>query len=183
MVKRFKIIILSCILVFMSYFCKAQNQVWQVVSSKITFKIKNAGFMVDGKLGGLNANIQFDTSKDFGNKIEASIDASTISTGITARDNHLKKEEYLYIDKYPKISMISSSITKESDGKFKGLFNLSLKGITKIVPIIFTISQQSDKTVFSGNFSINRRDYSVGSSNLILSDDVTIYLEVSCIKK
>jgi polyisoprenoid-binding protein YceI len=178
--KKTALVIAAFVFSFLGY---AQNQEWQVVSSSITFKIKNAGFTVNGKFSALNASILFDTNKDLGNKIEASIDAATINTDNSTRDAHLKKEEYFYVTKYPKISMSATSITKQNDGKYKGLFNLSIKGITKIIPVIFSAITQNDKLTFSGNFTINRRDFSVGSSSLILADEVTVYMEVSSIKK
>ena len=76
-----------------------QNQEWLVVSSSVKFKIKNAGFTVDGSFSGLNAQIIFDVNKGFGNAIEASLESKSINTGNSARDGHLKKIEYLILMK------------------------------------------------------------------------------------
>ncbi len=168
---------------FLGLISVAQNQGWSVVTSNISFKIKNAGFTVNGKFTGLTALIQFDPAKNTGNKIETSIDANTINTDNSARDGHLKKEEYFSVDKFPKITMNTASITKESEGKFKGLFTLTIKGISKIVPVLFDFTEQVDKASFKGSFTLNRLDYQVGSSSFILSDNVTVNLDVSCIKK
>jgi len=160
-----------------------QNQQWAIVSSNVNFKIKNAGFTVDGKFGSVTGSIQFDATKPSGNKIEASIDANTIDTDNSTRNGHLKKEEYFYVDKFPKISISTTTITKETNGQFKGLFTLSIKGISKVVPVLFTVTEQQGKTKFVGSFTINRLDYTVGSSSFILSDDVTINIDVTCVKK
>ncbi|HXD91842.1 MAG TPA: YceI family protein [Bacteroidia bacterium] len=161
----------------------AQNQQWTIVSSNITFKIKNAGFTVDGKFGSVIGSIQFDATKPSGNKIEASIDANTIDTDNSTRNGHLKKEEYFYVDKFPKINMSTTTITKEANGQFKGLFSLSIKGISKIVPVLFAVIEQQGKTKFAGSFTINRLDYTIGSSSFILSDDVVVSIDVTCVKK
>ncbi len=161
----------------------AQNQSWSVVSSNITFKIKNAGFTVNGNFGNATGLVQFDGNKISNNKIEASIDANTINTGNSTRDGHLKKEEYFSVEKFPKINMSATSITKESDGKFKGLFTLTIKGISKIVPVLFNFTEQDGKSKFAGTFTINRLDYKVGSSSFLLSDDVTVNIDVTCVKK
>jgi len=161
----------------------AQNQQWVIVSSNVAFKIKNAGFTVNGKFSGITGSIQFDATKTSGNKIEASIDANTINTDNSTRDGHLKKEEYFSVDKFQKISMATTTITKEANGQFKGLFTLSIKGISKIVSVLFTVTEQEGKAKFTGSFTINRLDYTVGSSSFILSDDVTINIDVTCVKK
>ncbi len=161
----------------------AQSQPWTIVSSNTTFKIKNAGFTINGKFGNVTGSIQFDATKTLGNKIEVSIDANTINTDNSTRDGHLKKEEYFSVDKFPKINMSTTTITKESDGKFKGLFTLTIKGISKIVPVLFGFTEQDGKAKFAGTFSINRLDFKVGSSSFLLSDDVTVNIDVTCVKK
>lgn len=160
----------------------AQNQVWKVTNSKVTFKIKNAGLTVDGSFKGLEADIQFDPAKGFGNKIEASVDVKTINTSINARDNHLKKEEYFNAEKFPRITMKSSSFSKGDDGKFKGFFSVSIKGTTKTVPVIFTFAETSGKATFSGTFKLNRLDYKVGESSWVMSDEVNITIVVEAVK-
>lgn len=164
-------------------FLIAQNQSWNVVSSSVKFKIKNAGIMVDGSFSGLSANIQFDPTKGFGNKIEASIDAKSVNTGIDSRDNHLRKDSYFSAEKFPKIIMKTSTFSKESDGKFKGFFALTIKGTTNTVPVVFSFSETGDKGKFSGSFKINRLDYKVGESSWVLSNDVTVFIEVNVVKK
>lgn len=159
-----------------------KNQVWKVTNSSVTFKIKNAGLTVDGSFKGLEADIQFDPTKGFGNKIEASVDVKTINTSINARDNHLKKEEYFDAEKFPKITMKSSSFSKGDDGKFKGFFSVSIKGTTKTIPVIFTFVETNSKATFSGTFKLNRLDYKVGESSWVMSDEVNITLVVEVVK-
>ncbi|MES2130947.1 MAG: YceI family protein [Bacteroidota bacterium] len=160
----------------------AQNQSWKVVSSAITFKIKNAGITVDGSFSGLDATINFDPTKGFGNKIEASVDVSTINTSINARDNHLKKEEYFNAEKFPKITMKATTFTKEAEGKFKGFFSITIKGTTNTVPVIFSFTETSGKTSLQGSFKINRLDYKVGDTSWIMSNDVTVNMSVDVTK-
>jgi polyisoprenoid-binding protein YceI len=179
MKKYFLLILFICV----ALIGMAQNQQLTIVSSNITFKIKNAGFTVNGKFGNTTGSIQFDATKPSGNKIEASIEANTINTDNSTRDGHLKKEEYFSVDKFPKISMSATTITKEIDGKFKGLFTLTIKGISKIVPVLFSFTEQEGKAKFTGSFTINRLDYKVGSSSFLLSDDATVNIDVTCVKK
>jgi len=178
-----KKILLSILFIVIVLLGKAQNQEWTIVSSDVSFKIKNAGFTVKGKFGNATGTIQFDPTKTSGNKMEVSMDANTINTDNNTRDGHLKKEEYFSAEKSPKISMSTTTITKETDGKFKGLFILTIKGISKIVPVLFSFTEQGANAKLSGSFKINRLDYTVGSSSFIMSDDVNVSIEVTCSKK
>jgi len=142
---------------------------YKVKSSDISFQIKNAGLTVDGSFDGLSANIVFDEKNLAGSFIQASIDANTIQTGITMRDNHLRKDEYFGVKKYPKISMQSTSIEKEGKG-FKGNFKLTMKGVTRQISIPFLFDGQT----FSGNFNLKRTDFGIGSPNWVTSSEVSI---------
>ncbi len=161
----------------------AQNTEWSVVTSTVTFKIKNAGFTVDGTFGGLKAKIIFDASKSFSNTIEASVEAKTLNTGSTGRDNHIKKEEYFGVDKHPIISLSATTFAKQPDGSFKGYFKLTIKNTTKDILIPFTFTEKDGKGKFLGKFIIDRRDYGVGESSIILSNNVTILIEANVVKK
>ncbi len=176
---RIKLLAVICFFTIVSL---AQNKDWTVSSSAIKFKIKNAGFMVDGIFEGMEAKIHFDAAKSYSNSIEASVDAKTINTDSEGRDKHLKKEEYFSVDKFPKINLVASTFAKQADGSFKGYFKLTLKGVTKEVVIPFTFIEKENKALVSGSFKIDRRDYGVGESSLILSDNVTVTVELNLVK-
>ena len=147
---------------------------WDVKTYSVGFVIKNAGFNVDGSLKGLVYKINFDDG-GANNVIEASVDATTISTNNNARDKHLRKSDYFDVEKYPKLSLKSVSFTKISAGKYKGTFKLTIKATTKTVEIPFTFNKGS----FEADFTINRLDYGVGESSWVLSNDVKIKLKIN----
>jgi polyisoprenoid-binding protein YceI len=164
-------------------FLFSQNTEWLVSSSKITFKIKNAGFTVDGDLSGLKAKINFDAAKSYSNSIEATVIAKTINTGNSLRNGHLRKEDYFGVDKFPIISIAGATFAKQADGSFKGYFKITIKNITKDAVIPFTFSEKDGNANFKGTFTINRLDYGVGESSMILSNNVTVTMDVNVIKK
>jgi polyisoprenoid-binding protein YceI len=168
----------------LSGFTKTEtNTEWTIVSSIVSFKIKNAGFNIYGSLSSLNAKIFFDPSKAFSNSIEATIYSKSINTDNTTRDGHLKKEEYFEADKFPKISLKANLFKKETNGDFNGFFKLTIKNTTKDIRIPFTFTEKDGKGLFKSSFTINRLDYGVGASSMILSDDATIHVEMNVLKK
>src|SRR6185312_7753405 len=82
------------------------GQTWKInpAGTKISFVIKNAGFSVDGSFSGLSGEIIFDPKELPKSSFNTSIDAASINTGINKRNEHLKKDEYFDVAKYPKIS-------------------------------------------------------------------------------
>ncbi len=171
------------VLLLISGLMKSQNTEWQIASSSIKFKVKNAGFNVTGSFTGLTGKINFDAAKSYGNVIDVSIDSKSINTDNNSRDGHLKKEEYFNCEKFPKITMKSNVFSIEKDGKLKGYFKLTLKDKSKEFFIPFLFTEKDGKGIFSADFSINRLDYAVGKSSLMLSDNVNLIVEIVVVKK
>ncbi len=100
-----------------------------VDSSTIKFKIKNAGFTVEGSFSDLKAKINFEGTDLAGSAIDAVISTKTINTGNKTRDGHLKDEKYFDVAKYPLISLKSNSFLKQNNDSYIGRFKLtSLRG-------------------------------------------------------
>ncbi len=166
-------------IMLLNFQTQAQNQKWELVTSKITFKIKNAGITVDGSLSGLAAEIFLSPDKIAGNRISAKVDANTINTGNGTRDGHLKKEEYFDVSKYPEIKMISTLIVKQAAADmYNGYFKLTIRNVTKEITIPIYFKENAGGAIMSGSFKLNRLDYNVGESSIILSDDVNVKIEL-----
>jgi polyisoprenoid-binding protein YceI len=145
----------------------------------VNFVIKNAGLKVNGSMNGLEGFIIMDAQSTVPVKIEGTIDPNTIKTGIGLRDNHLKKADYFNVKEFPKIHMTSTLIKKSSGQKYTGNFELTIKDIKKNISIPFTFSATGDGYAMQGEFSINRLDFGLGESSVILSDSVRITLGIT----
>jgi polyisoprenoid-binding protein YceI len=148
-----------------------------VTRSVITFQTKNMGIGVSGAISGLQANVQFNAANLASSTIEASVDANTINTDNSSRDDHLKSDEFFDVAHYPKITIKSVSFKHKSAGNYTGIFNLAIKGKTKQVEIPFTIAQKGNALEFKSSFKLNRLDYGIGESSMVLSDDVTVNID------
>ncbi|RYG02355.1 MAG: YceI family protein, partial [Chitinophagaceae bacterium] len=146
--------------------------------SKITFKIKNLGFNTNGSFSGITGKINFDETKPAESSMEVSIPAKTVNTDNNKRDNHLRSDDYFDVKNYPDIRFVSTSITagnKKGEYVVKG--KLTIKKTTKEISIPFTATASTGGFRFSGEFSINRRDFGVGGGSTI-SDNLDVQLDV-----
>ncbi len=147
--------------------------------SKVHFVIKNFGIRTGGDLSGLNGTIKFDQGNIALWSFDVTVKANTIDTDNDTRDGHLRKSEYFDAAKYPDIHMISSKITAtEKPGIYLFIGNLTIKGVTKPVQFTFKVNKAGDGFIFSGDFSINRRDFGVGGSSVSLSDNLKVSLSI-----
>jgi polyisoprenoid-binding protein YceI len=78
---------------------------WDVEQASILFEIKNAGFPVLGSFEELEADIRFDPDQPARSAFTASVDASTVRTGIRLRDRHLQMHDYFDVANHPRIHM------------------------------------------------------------------------------
>lgn len=176
-------IILLLLLTFCTGYTQSYAQTqWKIKNSRITFKIKNAGFNVEGSFQNLQADIRFDEANYKVASIQATVDAQTIQTGIQARDKHLRKEDYFHVEKYPKITLKSLRFAFSQSGDWLGYFQLTLKGVSKEIKMPFTFNTSENTAKFEGYFMINRRDFGVGPGSLILSDTVKMEIKVEAEK-
>lgn len=154
---------------------KAQNYSLNDLKSKITFSINNFGIKTNGSFSELKGTIVFLNNDLNKSKVILTANARSINTNNKTRDKHLKKEDYFNTEIYPQITFTSSNISKGKLDKqylMKGL--LSIKGKVKNIEILFETTSSSIGILFTGQFTINRRDFDVGGSSISLSDNVIV---------
>lgn len=150
-----------------------------VTRAAISFKTKNMGVGVDGTIGGLQADIHFNPADLDASTIVTSVDVNTLNTDNSSRDEHLHGDDFFDVAHYPKISLKSVSIKSRGGNNYTGQFSLTIKAKTKQVAIPFTLNQSNGSSTFKGSFKINRLDYGIGSSSLVLADEVTINIDAT----
>lgn len=155
---------------------------WKVVSAAVSFKIKNAGITTQGDFSGFSGKILFDAVALDNSNLEAAVEVKTIDTGIGLRDSHLRKEEYFHADKYPKITLKSVRIVRQSGDSFTGTFQLTIKAVTRKVEVPFTFVRSGNAARIKGGFTIDRRDYGVGKNHFTLSDNAVISIDIRLTK-
>ena len=146
----------------------------------VSFVINNFGSGVDGSFRGLKGEIRFDTTKLAEASMNVSVDAATIETGINMRNRHLRGEKYFNVEKFPVISIQGSQV--KSAGKtdtYMMTARITIKGISKLNTITFSAKPQKNGFFFEGLFTLNRRDFDVGSGSISLADEVKVLLKVA----
>jgi polyisoprenoid-binding protein YceI len=152
-------------------------------TSRVGFEIKNFGITVAGTFSGLSGTINFDPDRPENSLVNLSIQVATIETGISLRNKHLKKEEYLAAGRYPELKISSISIIKKSSDTYIFTGNLSIKEITKEISFPFTVFPSENGFDFAGMFTINRLYFGVGGSSVSMSDNVLVKFQIRAVKR
>lgn len=172
----------------------AQITNWKIdpAHSEADFAIKHMSIStVHGTFHGISGVIQFDPSRVERSSVEASIDVSTVDTGVSARDAHLKSADFFDVTKFPTMTFKSTSVTKAGDHyDVKG--DLTLHGVTKQVVLRLDEPGKEEpgmdgKSVhrgFEATTTINRKDFglvwngTLKSGDAVLGDEVKIELDI-----
>ncbi len=142
--------------------------------SKVQFSVRHMVISeVTGEFKSFRMNLENANDKLESGRIEFTIDASTIDTGIADRDNHLKSADFFDVEKFPEIKFRSTEIKKVDDENYKMIGALTIKDVTKPVELDVNFGGQvSDpwgnlRAGYKIQGSLNRFDYNLNWNNLI----------------
>ena len=126
--------------------------------------------------------------------VEVTISAASIDTRNAQRDEHLRSNDFLAMQEYPKITFSSTGVRQVDDTTFEVTGDLTIKGVTKSIMIPFSFEGAAkdpfgnQRAGFEGSVTINRKDYGVTwnaaleGGGVLVSDKVTLEFEVSAVK-
>jgi polyisoprenoid-binding protein YceI len=165
--------------------------------SEIAFKVKHLMIAhVKGTFKTFDASI-YTNSNDFTTAdVDLWIDASSVFTGDTKRDEHLKSAEFFDVIKHKQITFISSTMGKpDADGNQELWGELTIIGITKNIKLnvqfggIAKDPWGNEKAGFTLSGKINRSDWglvwnaTLETGGVMVSDEVNISCELELINK
>jgi polyisoprenoid-binding protein YceI len=175
-----KTIKLTAAFLFLTNVLLAQSYTASDEGSKVHFVIKNFGVKTGGDFTGVKGTVVFNPKALASSQMNVSVNATSVNTDNDARDKHLRKEEYFNVEKFPLITFTSTKISESSvAGRFFVAGNLTIKGITKPVQFGFSATPSEAGYSFSGEFEINRRDFTVGGSSMSMADKLKVILNIS----
>jgi polyisoprenoid-binding protein YceI len=160
----------------------SQELVTDKTASSISFKIKNFGFNVDGTFNEFITSSNFNTNNVKERFFNVKIGVESIFTDSKARDKHLLDSDYFDVDTYPNIVFESSSIKKISTSKYLVKGFITMKGIQKRIETVLDVSTSKTSVTILASFSLNRKDFGIGGSSLVLAKEVNIKMKYVGVK-
>jgi polyisoprenoid-binding protein YceI len=140
----------------------------------VAFSIKNAGLTVNGSFKTGAATISYNPAKQEQSKFSGFVTVKSINTGIAKRDEHLQQADYFDAAKFADIKMESTKVVVTTAGA-NVTFNVTMHGVTKSLTVPVAVVKNADGSFsFSTKFTVNRRDWGVGSKSVITGDNVTL---------
>lgn len=171
--------------IFLFSFKANAPAVWTVdiAHAKIGFSIThNMASDVEGSFRRFDATITTAGDDFAGAVFEFSADASSISTDNERRDKDIRSDDFLDVEKFPKVVFKSTSVSKMTVSTYKIAGDLTLHGITKpivldaLVRIPPVATGVKNVAGFKVTGIIKRSDFGIGGAfaNVMLGDEITL---------
>jgi len=166
-----------------------------VAHSSIGFTARHAMVTkVRGTFDEFEGTAVLDGDNPANSSASVTIQAHSIDTRNSQRDDHLKSNDFLSMDEYPTITFVSTSVRQAEDTTFELTGDLTVKGVTKSVTIPFEFQGAANdpfgnaRVGFEGSVTINRKDFGVNfnvgleAGGVLVSDKVVLEFDISAIK-
>jgi len=134
----------------------------------VQFKIKHLGYSwLLGEFNTFDGNFAYDAKTPNQAKINIEIDTKSLDSNHAERDKHLKGNDFLNVNKFPKANFVSKDIKFSDDTNAIVTGDFTLKGVTKTISFpISKVGEGQDpwggyRVGFSGNTSLKLTDYGI----------------------
>jgi polyisoprenoid-binding protein YceI len=162
--------------------------------SFIGFKVKHNGLIeVPGFFRDFTGKINYDAADVTKSSVEFIAKATSVDTGVGARDNHLRTKDFFEVEKYPEITFKSTKIEKKGKN-WLVTGDFTMKGVTKSISLPVQIAgflpggeRSGPRVGITGETIINRREYGVNydaklpSGIMAVDDNVKIVLQIEAV--
>ena len=154
--------------------------------ASVTWRISHLGLsQYTARFDKMDGKINYTPATSSASKVEFTIDAKSINTGLAPFDKKLQASEYFDAEKNAVITFKSTKIDPIAGGKFKMTGDLTLRGITKPMTWDVTFNggvynrfAQAHAVGFSAKGIVKRSDWGMKELLPFIGDDVEVQVEV-----
>ena len=167
---------------------------WRIdpTHTTVSFKVRHLGVTwVQGEFQRVSGKVRYDRKNPGAASADIVIDADSINTRNARRDNHLRNDDFLLVEKHPNITFKSKSVKNAGADGLELVGDLTIRGVTKEVVLKVadisgevTTGRGTVKMGASATTRINRKDFGVKfnrlleTGGLVVGDEVRITIDV-----
>jgi polyisoprenoid-binding protein YceI len=160
------------------------------VHSSVSFKISHLGLSwIAGRFDKFSGNFTIDPEDAGRCSFNMAINADSIDTNNTKRNDHLRSPDFFNVKQFPEITFKSTAVKAAKDG-YEVTGEFTMHGVSK--PLTFTLSggrraefpRGVQRTGFSTDLTLKKSDFGIGEKFAqLLGDEVLISVGFEGTKK
>jgi polyisoprenoid-binding protein YceI len=148
---------------------------------------------VRGKFNTVSGTLEFNPDKPEAARVDVTIDAASISSGVEDRDNHLRSADFLEVEQFPQITFTSKRVNVTGKNEYDVIGDLSLHGVTREVTLKTEYLGQSPspfgdvRAGFVASAKINREDWgltwnaALETGGVLVSKEIKLDIDVEAV--
>ena len=166
-----------------------------VAHSRLGFSARHAMVTtVRGAFKDFEGTAHVDTANPAASRVELTIKADSIDTGVADRDAHLRSADFFETEKFPEITFVSTNVERDGDD-WTITGDLTIKGVTKAISIDFESTGSARdpfgnlRVGFEGSTTLSRKEWgltwnaALETGGFLVSDKIKLDLDISAIQK
>ncbi|HEX3472503.1 MAG TPA: YceI family protein [Silvibacterium sp.] len=197
-IKRFSPLFAATLIVASAVLAAAQTTSWKIdpAHSQAAFTIRHMGISnVNGRFGNITGTITLNDKDLTKSSVNATIDTTTVDTGVAQRDGDLKSPNFFDVAKFPTMTFASKSVARSGDDYIL-TGDLTMHGVTKPVTLKLDAPDKEQtgpdgkqRRGFSATTTLHRQDFgltwngTLKSGDAMIGDDVKITLDIEAVKE
>lgn len=159
--------------------------------SFVNFSIRHVVAKTSGTFNAVSGEVILDPAQLSTAKVNATINVSSVNTGLGKRDEHIKAEKYLDVAKYTQMTFESVRVLASSQTQGVMTGKLTMHGVTKLVDVPFKVlgfgadPWGGQRAGFEGKAMIKASDFGftwAASPNAPVGDEIEVTLLIEGIK-
>ena len=171
--------LLVLVLVCGSVALAATQWTLQPKESKLTFVGTQAGAEFQGVFERFTADLKFDPQDLAGSRFDVKIDMASVNTKDSERDDTLKTPDLFAVKQFPGSHYVADKFAAKGGNKFTATGKLTLRNVTRDVPIEFTFEKKNGGAWLKGSAQLKRLDFGVGQGEWTDTSEVANEVKVN----
>ena len=161
--------------------------------SEVTFQVRHLLTKVRGRFSDFAGTVRVDEDDAGNSSVSLRIDAASVDTNNSDRDQHLRSDDFFAVGTYPTITFDSSRIVRTSIDSYDVTGTLTIRGVAREVTLpVISLGTAKDpwgnaRAGFETEFTINRKDFGLNwnaaleTGGFLVGDEVRISVSIQAI--
>jgi len=149
---------------------------------------------VKGRFAGVDGAVSLENGSAAKARIDVTIDAASIDTGVAQRDDHLRSPDFFDVARFPTLTFKSRRIERTGKDALRVTGDLTIRDVTREIQLdVLELGNVRDpwggeRAGYSASARINRRDFgltwnqALETGGLVVADEVAITLEAELVR-
>lgn len=164
--------------------------------SSVNFSVRHMVFAkVRGRFRDWKGQLHFDPSRPEAARVEVEIDAASIDTGVVERDNHLRSQDFLDVERFPKLRFESQRVEVNGEGRARLIGLLTIRDVSR--EVVLDVEHRGTakdpwgnvRAGFGATASLQRKDFGLEwnqvleAGGVLVGERVDIELDIEAVEQ